>query len=442
MISIKKSSAFLGFLILFFLVISSCGSKNKANKTLSDNETEKPYRVIISTDIGGTDPDDFQSMIHLFLYADTLDIKGLISSPFGPGRKADILRVIDLYEKDYPNLSSYSDKYPSADSLRKITKQGAIDIAGYSGFGNPTEGSEWIVKCARRQDSRPLYILVWGGIEDLAQALHDAPDIIPKLRVYWIGGPNKKWSPDAYQYIADNYPNLWIIESNDTYRGWFTGGDQSDEWSNSGFPEKYIAGKGALGEFFMTQLGGTIKMGDTPSLAWLLHGNPENPSEPGWGGQYVQTWERPNYFFTSMPDKKDSIQEFGILELTLPIRKPLQENPQAFLNVANQSLKGYFTNDTVRFRFSPKSPTGFDFEIRSNVPELNGKTGGVTAFAPPPSLADHPSEKYPNWWTDDPNPKFAEGRIIGAKTISPWRKEFLSDFAKRIERCQVSYQGN
>ena len=41
-------------------------------------------RVIVSTDIGGTDPDDFQSMVHLLLYADVLDLEGLISSPYGP----------------------------------------------------------------------------------------------------------------------------------------------------------------------------------------------------------------------------------------------------------------------------------------------------------------------------------------------------------------------
>ncbi len=28
------------------------------------------HRVIISTDIGGTDPDDFQSMVHLLVYSD------------------------------------------------------------------------------------------------------------------------------------------------------------------------------------------------------------------------------------------------------------------------------------------------------------------------------------------------------------------------------------
>src|SRR5699024_10609171 len=162
-----------------------------------------------------------QSMVHLLLYADVLDIEGLISSPYGPGRKEDILEVIDHYEQDYPKLKSYSDKYPTPDALRAITKQGATKRAGYQGVGASTEGSEWIIKRARADDPRPIHVLVWGGIEDLAQALYDAPDILPKLRVYWIGGPNKKWSPDAYQYIADHHPELWIIEANATYRGWF-----------------------------------------------------------------------------------------------------------------------------------------------------------------------------------------------------------------------------
>jgi hypothetical protein len=435
---IKRSFFPAILLFLSFIVLSSCSTKTKKSSKASSQIDNQTPRVLVSSDIGGTDPDDFQSMIHLFLYADTLDIEGLVSSPFGLGGKKNILDVIDQYEKDYPNLVTYSDKYPTPDSLRSITKQGASKVANYTGLGNPTEGSEWIIKCARKDDPRPLYVLVWGGIEDLAQALHDAPDILPKLRVYYIGGPNKKWTPDAYQYIVDNHPNLWIIESNATYRGWFNGGDQSEEWSNTGFPEKYITGQGAMANFFMTQLDGTIKMGDTPSLAWLLKGDTEDPSKPGWGGQYVRAWDRPYYLFNKMPSASDSIQEFSILELALTIDNNLPQNPEAKLLVENQALTGDFMKDgTVRFRFSPKSDKTFKFKIESNVVELNGKSGEVTAFIPPPQLAELPSEKYPNWWTDDPNTEYMEGKHIGAKTVNKWRKEYLTDFAKRIHRCAI-----
>ena len=148
-----------------------------------------------------------------------------------------------------PHLRTYSDRYPAPDALRAIAKQGAIEGAGYAGFGAPTEGSDWIVRCARRDDPRPLWVLVWGGIEDLAQALHDAPDILPKLRVYFIGGPNKKWSVDAYQYIATHHPRLWIIEANATYRGWFVGGNQEGQWGNKAFVAAHVAGHGAPGRF-------------------------------------------------------------------------------------------------------------------------------------------------------------------------------------------------
>ena len=53
----------------------------------------------------------------------------------------------------------------------------------------------------------------------MAQALHDAPDILPRIRVYWIGGPNKKWGVNSYVYIVENFPDLWIIENNASYRG-------------------------------------------------------------------------------------------------------------------------------------------------------------------------------------------------------------------------------
>jgi Cellulose-binding Sde182, nucleoside hydrolase-like domain len=394
------------------------------------------YRVLVSTDIGGTDPDDFQSMVHLLVYSDSFDIEGLVSSAFGLGRKEDILNVVDCYAKDYANLRTYSDKYPTPDALRAITKQGEKARAPYAGVRQSTEGSEWIVQCARRDDPRPLHVLVWGGIEDLAQALHDAPDILPKLRVYWIGGPNKKWSPDAYQYITDHHPKLWIIESNATYRGWFTGGNQSGDWSNSGFVAKHVAGKGALGDYFNTHLGGRIKMGDTPSVGWLLLGNPADPTQPGWGGKFVHAWERPHVVFNRLTTATDRIEQFGVFELVLPVGGAAPTSPEASMQIENQSLAGDFgAEGSVRFRFSPKGAKTYSYRIRSNVPALDGNTGRLTSFLPPPASAQRPSRQLPNWWTDDPSPEVAEGPHIGAKTVSQWREGFLRDFAARMLRC-------
>jgi hypothetical protein len=298
-----------------------------------------------------------------------------------------------------------------------------------------TEGSKWIATCARRSDPRPLHVLVWGGIEDVAQALHDAPDILPKVRVYWIGGPNKKWSPDAFHYIATRHPELWIIEANATYRGWFTGGNQQGQWGNKEFVRQHIAGKGALGEFFVSKKP-EIKMGDTPSVGWLLKGTPQAPSQPGWGGRFVRAWERPYARFDRLTTKGDRIGAFGILELALPLGDRVPKRPVAQLVVENQSLAGHTPGDgTMRFRFCPKAAKAYRFTIRSNVPALTGKTGGITAFAPTPDIALRPSSRLPNWWTDNPAPEFAERGHIGAKTVNRWRQEYLGDFAGRMARC-------
>ncbi|MBN1361033.1 MAG: DUF1593 domain-containing protein [Sedimentisphaerales bacterium] len=394
------------------------------------------FRVLVSTDIGGTDPDDFQSLVHLLVYADGVDLEGLVSSPYGPGRKKDILKVIDCYARDYAHLQTYSDRCPTPQALRAVTKQGETETAPYAGVRRTTEGSDWIVSCARRDDLRPLHVLVWGGIEDLAQALHDAPEILPRLRVYWIGGPNKKWSPDAYQYLVNHHPELWIIESNATYRGWFVGGNQSGQWGNEEFVTRHVAGKGALGDFFVSQMD-HLKMGDTPSVGWLLKGTPDDPSLPGWGGRYVRAWERPHGRFEHMTTEEDRLEIFGILELVLPLGDGAPQHPEAVLVVENQTLVGFAPGDgTMRFRFSPKSAARFAFKIQANVPALDGKTGGITAYLPPPEIAQRPSAEFPNWWTDDPSPDVAEGSHHGAKTISRWRQEFLGDFAQRMLRCQ------
>ena len=396
------------------------------------------HRVVVSTDIGGTDADDYQSMVHLLLYSDCLDIEGLISSSGigGKGRTSDIFTVIDCYEKDYNNLKRFSDNYPEPDSLRAITKQGEINFPPYQGFQKPTEGSELIVKCAQKDDPRPLYVLGWGGIEDIAQALHDAPDIVSKLRFHWVGGPNKKWGPNQYQYVVENHPELFIIEDNASYRGWFTGGDQRGQWENGEFVKQHIAGKGALADFFCLQYDGAIKMGDTPTVGWVLKGMPEDPTKPGWGGNFVRAWDRPYKYLDRMPTENETMEIFGVLELALPLGETTGTQVEAHLVVENQSISGHMPGDgTIRFRFCAKAAKVFQFNVESNSPALNGQTGTVTAIAPESGIELNPCKHLPNWWTDTPDPEYAEGEHHGAKTVSQWRRDFLGDFAERMARC-------
>lgn len=107
------------------------------------------FRVIVSTDIGGSDPDDFQSMVHYLVYADVFDTEGLISSPPHAGRREHLLETVAAYERDFPQLQKRSDRYPTPAQLRTLCKQGAVDPAPADGYQTPTEGSQWIIQRAR-----------------------------------------------------------------------------------------------------------------------------------------------------------------------------------------------------------------------------------------------------------------------------------------------------
>ncbi len=394
------------------------------------------HRVLVSTDVGGTDPDDYQSMVHLLVYADMFDWGGFLSSPYGPGRKEHLFECIDAYEKDLPYLQSHSEQYGYYEAVLGSRVEGAIDEPNLSGLGETTEGSEWIVRCAKQDDPRPLHVLVWGGIEDLAQALHDAPEISPKIRVYWIGGPNKKWSVNAYNYIEQNHPKLWMIEANATYRGWFVGGNQSNEWNNKAFVKKHIAGHGALGALFVSKKA-DIKMGDTPSLARLMRGVSDDPTQPSWGGKYVRIWDNRKTIFDRHTTEADKSEAFGVTEFVLPVPEGYTDKNSAkmIFSRGRPASIGENEGNVLRFRFSPRDAKVWSYKIESDFAGLHGQSGKFEAVPPPIERTRKKSSVHPNWWIDDPDPAVAVGVHPGAKSVSQWREQYLKDFADRMDRC-------
>jgi len=415
-------------LIFSFLV---CSAPLFAQQPVS----EKP-RVLISTDIGGTDPDDNQSMIHLLMYSDMFDIEGIVSSPsYGYGNENQILRAIGLYEKDLPNLRKHRKDFPSPEYLRSVTKQGRRGGAPYVGYTKASEGSDWIIKCAQKKSDRPLWVLVWGGLDDVAQALHDAPEIQSKIKVYWIGGPNKKWSVNSYAYIAENFPDLWFIEVNATYRGFFSNTGVPDSLNTDNYYARYIRGAGYLGKDFKRYYDGRIKMGDTPSVLYMMNGVPNNPQGESWGGSFEKMNHSPRIIFNQNATIADTVPVYSVLEFHLKGPKiEIPSDSTCFtLKVAGQKWGGFYLgNGKYEVRYAPKKAETLTYTITSGIPGFRDREGTFVVddhWPGKPGPADY--QLGTNWYTDRSDPKLFDGQWQGAKTILKWRNEALLDWAKR-----------
>lgn len=418
----------LFLLLLVAGVVSACSNQFQ--------KAPEKHRVLISTDIGGTDPDDNQSMAHLLMYSNEFELEGLVSSPsFGSGSAKEIYRMIDIYEQDFPRLSSHIKGLMTPEELRPLVKQGRTDALPPCGYGEPTEGSNWIIEQARKDDPRPLYVLVWGCLEDVAQALHDAPDIAPKLRVYWIAGPNKKWGVNGYCYIVENFPDLWMIENNTTYRG-FIYDSKNDDQYNMGYFDHYIKESGNLGRDFAAYYKGNPKLGDTPSLLYMMDGDPSNPEAQSWGGRFVKTGHTPRSIYYGATTAADTTHICNIIEWHLqgPVREDLAvDTPCITLDIRKQKWEGYYKgNGLYVVRHSTYYTGVLDYTITSIVEGFEPIKGQITV------LNDWPAEPKETdyrvgsqWWTDSYAPEDFWHNCAGARYQVEVRNEIMEDWGQR-----------
>lgn len=267
------------------------------------SQTIQKNRTIILTDIEA-DPDDTQSLIRLLLYANQIDIQGIVAttscwrtSEVNPG---SIVKVIQAYEKVQPNLVLHEEGFPEAASLLKLVKSG-LPKYGMEGVGDgmDSEGSEWILNILEQDDDRPLWISTWGGVNTLAQTLYtikntkskkEAKRLIAKLRVHTISDQD-----NSGLWIRNNFPELfYIVSPGDHY--------QSATWSaintyikgidNTSFSNEWITAHlqqdhGPLGALYPDTAWGVE--GDTPAFLSLIPNGlntPERPEWGGWGGRY------------------------------------------------------------------------------------------------------------------------------------------------------------
>lgn len=276
--------------------------------------SEGNARLLVVSDIGN-EPDDAESLVRLLLYSNEIDIEGLVASTSIWQRertRPELMREqIAAYGEALTNLRVHDCRYPDANMLADQVSVGSsrYGLLGV-GKGKDTQGSRAIITAIDRMDARPLWIALWGGAADLAQALWTlretrdekaVRDAVGKLRIYAISDQD-----DAGPWIRQNFPRLFWVGSihafNDyslaTWRG--ISGDlyrQPNETSPPiGGPDGRLVTnawiqthirRGPLGAKYPPWI--YAMEGDTPSFLNLVRNglsDPEHPEWGGWGGRY------------------------------------------------------------------------------------------------------------------------------------------------------------
>ena len=281
-------------------------------------------RLVVCTDIAPADvePDDMESMVRLMAYADCFEIEALITSvgwncdPY-PVEWAEYLhRVIEAYRKDVLNLMKRSCQsgflpleeengqqrlgyWPSADYVKSRAMMGSIHGGIKAiGEGNDSPGSELLIRLADEDDSRPIYVVAWGGANTLAQAIwrvkqsrsdDEVKKFVRKFRLFTITDQDMQYNMRMNRAYSSH---MWLRKdfADDLQFIWDEGAWQEQcelgkrHWQQH---QDMIQGHGALGKEYPTYKWGVE--GDTPSILYVMPSglnDPEDPLQCGWAGYH------------------------------------------------------------------------------------------------------------------------------------------------------------
>jgi hypothetical protein len=275
-----------------------------------NKEYVKP-RVLVLTDIEN-EPDDAMSLVRFLTYSNQWDVEGLVACTSIHLKNTTaawrIREIVEAYCQIRDNLEQHEPGFPDGNYLLSVIGQG-LPLYGMEavGEGKDSSGSELLIKAVNRDDSRPLWVLAWGGVNVLAQALwkikatrsaEELDTFVSRLRVYTISDQD-----DSGPWMRKTFPKLFFIASpgfgtggsyhfatwsgisGDKFHGRFSGPDFSivdNPWL-----DEHIRCKGPLGAQY--PLVKYLMEGDTPTFLYLVNnglGNPEHPDWGSWGGRY------------------------------------------------------------------------------------------------------------------------------------------------------------
>ncbi len=259
--------------------------------------SERP-RTVITTD---PEIDDANSLIRLLLYANEIEIQGLVyaSSQYhwrGDGRgtlffhpdreysepqtswrwgpdESFIHEVVDRYAQVEHNLRVHDPLYPTAEHLRSLIRVGNIDFEGDD--RTASAGADLIVDRILDDDPRPIFVQLWAGPATLSRALRtledrygaaaDWPEVRERLSRRVIVTKFASQDDTYEDYIAPRWPSVEVREVATRMWGYAARSvatADGAEFLSAAWHDEYVTSRGPLGAHYRVWGDGRAMPGD------------------------------------------------------------------------------------------------------------------------------------------------------------------------------------
>jgi hypothetical protein len=181
----------------------------------------KKNRLIIHSDIKA-EADDQVAIVH-HLLTPCSEVKGIIAAHF----EWRFAKYEGLKKYRWTSMTQSYEEGKKILELMEIDDipllKGSKDFLASENDIPESEGADFIIEEAMREDDKPLYIALQGNLTDLAIAYKKEPRIADRLTAIWIGGakypvggeePNLKTDIKAARIVFDSPIPMWQIPMN------------------------------------------------------------------------------------------------------------------------------------------------------------------------------------------------------------------------------------
>ena len=146
----------------------------------------KKNRVIVHADIAAEADDPYAVVHHLLTPSE--DVVGIIAANY-EWRFRTIPSLKPMAGQSMMNSFREGQRILSLLKIDDVPLlKGAVDCIGDREHLPESEGADFIIRAAMKEDDRPLYVALQAGLTDLAVAYLKEPRIAERLTAIWIGG--------------------------------------------------------------------------------------------------------------------------------------------------------------------------------------------------------------------------------------------------------------